>query len=205
MLKVALVALVEGNDGGHVPTLSGEAEKAHSVVSRIERGCLDGQTEGLAAAEECSQALDAAVAVAESGELSRVVRSGEDDRQLAMMSEAIGRGFVEAVAVGASLATAIPAPKGNGMVIRATTRTAALWSLVLVVTGAQLLAAGLTHVGNLLPSPAMWWLCNSASLNGAPERGQEQRFWPKPPGNRLLEVEFWARNTLGSLSGTRFC
>jgi hypothetical protein len=81
-LEVSLVALVDGDDEGHVPPVGSQAEEAQSVVGLVQGGGLDGQAEGFAGVIESGEALDTVVAVAvgdrdEQGQLASVLEAVE--------------------------------------------------------------------------------------------------------------------------------
>jgi hypothetical protein len=150
-MEVALVALIEWDNEGHMPPLGSQAKEADGIVCGVEGSDADGQAKGLTAVIEGRQAVDGVVTVA--------VSDGDDEGQLAGTLGRVGGELVEAVAVDPAPAIAVPAPEGPGVAVGAWTATAVLGLLAPValgppaqgrrVAGAELLAVGVGPGGEL--------------------------------------------------------
>ena len=149
--QVTFIAFVERDDESHMPALRGQAEKADGIVGRVEGSGLDRQVEEVTTAIESGHAEDTVVAVADFGELSRVVGDGNDEWELAGMAEGISSQLVEAVAVDPAIAIAIPTPECARFAIGTRTGTAFMSLLAVVIAGAELLAVRIGPGGELGP------------------------------------------------------
>jgi hypothetical protein len=109
--QVILVALVERNDEGHVPALSGQTKETQGIVGRIQRSGLGAEAEDFPGAIESRKTMNTVMAVA--------IGQGDDEGQLTAMLEAVGSEFKEAMAVDPAFTVAVPAPQGVGVMVRA--------------------------------------------------------------------------------------
>lgn len=133
--QVVLVAFIERDDEGHLPTGRSHTEVPDGIVSGIQGSDLDRKPEGLAGVVESSKCVDGIVTVA--------VGDGDQQGKLTAMLEGVGGEFVEAVAVDpALLMVAVPAPESKRIAIGTQTSAPLLWFLGPIVTGTELLAVG---------------------------------------------------------------